>query len=607
MSRGRLRAWAVLLGLLLACTGRLPAVELFPLHELRPGLVGLGRTVFEGSRIEEFQVEILGVLDNVGPSQNLIIGRLTGGPLANTGVIAGMSGSPVYVGGRLVGAVAYGFPFSKETIAGITPIAEMLNATRPGAGPTTRAASARWPSALPAAAAGFDRDVLMAALRRPLLDVPWPGGAPEARPTSLRPLALPLAFSGFDPAAFEWARGLFAGLGFAPLQAGGAARLPVGALPDLEPGAPVGISLVEGDLDVSVTGTVTYVDGARIYAFGHPFYNLGPTQFPLRKAYVFSVFPSLYQSFKISAPGESIGTLDQDRLTAVAGNLGALPRLIPVGVRVDTSRGQQREFAFRMVDDELLTPALAYSALLSVLQGSERAFGSSSLRVEARLQLEDGRQVQVDDLFTREQPAAQAAALAVVPLAQVLANPWERPRVARLDVRVSSSEELRSATLERLWLEHGGPIKAGTSLSVALLLRSYRGQARVERVRLALPADAPPGEYSLVAGDAATFAALDQQDLRPGFAPRDLGQLLQALNRLRRNNRVYLRLRRPAAGAVVAGEPLPNLPPSVLSVLARAEGGPTTPQLSQATLWEHEITLDLALGGARSLAFTITR
>jgi hypothetical protein len=606
MSRGRTRA-RVVLGLLLAWTAPLAAVELFPLAELRPGLMGVGRTVFAGSRIEEFQVEILGVLDNVGPSQNLIIGRLTGGPLANTGVIAGMSGSPVYVGGRLVGAVAYGFPFSKETIAGITPIAEMLDAARPGAGASTRAASARWSLGPQPAQAAFDRDTLLAALRRPLLEVPFPGAASETRPSSLRPLELPLAFAGFEPGAFEWARGLFAGLGFAPVQAGGAARLPRAALPDLEPGSPVGISLVEGDLDVSVTGTVTYVDGARVYAFGHPFYNLGPTQFPLRKAYVFSVFPSLYQSFKISAPGESIGTLDQDRLTAVAGNLGALPRLIPVGVRVDTSRGQQREFAFRMVDDELLTPALAYSALLSVLQGSERAFGTSSLRVEARLQLEDGRQVRVDDLFTREQPAAQAAALAVVPLAQVMANPWERPRVARLDVRVSSSEELRSATLERLWLERGGPLKAGTSVPVALLLRGYRGQARVERVTLALPADAPPGQYSLVAGDAATFAALDQQDLRPGFAPRDLGQLLQALDRLRRNNRLYLRLRRPAAGAVVAGEPLPNLPPSVLSVLAGAEGGPTTPRLSQVTLWEHELALDLALSGARSLVFTVVR
>lgn len=606
MSRGRTRGWAVLLGLL-AWAGPAQTQAFFPLDQLRPGLKGVGRTVFEGSRIEEFQVEILGVLDNISPSQNLIIGRLTGGPLANTGVIAGMSGSPVYIEGRLVGAVAYGFPFSKETIAGITPITEMVNATRPGAGSTTRAASARWPTARDGAHASLDRDALMAALSRPLVDVPWPGAAPGLPTSSLRPLALPLTFAGFDPMAFEWARGLFAGLGFAPLQAGGSARLPGVALPKLEPGSPVGISLVEGDLDVSVTGTVTYVDGARVYAFGHPFYNLGPTQFPLRKAYVFSVFPSLYQSFKISAPGESIGTLDQDRVSAVAGILGALPRLIPVAVRVDTSRGQQRAFAFRMVDDELLTPALAYSALLSVLQGSERAFGTSSMRVEARLELEDGRQVRVEDLFTREQPAAQAAALAAAPLAQVLANPWERPRIARLDVRVSSSEELRSATLERLWVEHGAPLRAGSTLPVAVLLRSYRGEAHVERVTLMIPPDAPPGTYSLVAGDAATFAALDQQELRPGFVPRDFDQLVQALNRLRRNNRLYLRLMRPDAGAVVAGEPLPSLPPSVLSVLNAAQGAAATPRLNQVTLWEHELTLDAALSGARSLALTVVR
>jgi len=273
-----------------------PLVDTLPLDQIRPGMIGIGRTVFEGTRIEEFKVTVIGVLENVGPKQSMVIARLEGGPLEKTGVIAGMSGSPVYIDGKLVGAVAYGFPFSKETIAGITPISEMIDATRTG-GP--RAASARFPT--PFAASGgpkapLDRESLMAALKRPMPTIALSGGVPSSLiGQSLAPISVPLTFSGFDPATFEWARGIFSSMGFTPVMGtGGKGVLPAGGLPDLQPGGAVGISLIEGDMDLSATGTVTHIDNGRVYAFGHPFYNLGPTQFPMRKAYVYSVFPSLY-------------------------------------------------------------------------------------------------------------------------------------------------------------------------------------------------------------------------------------------------------------------------------------------------------------------------
>src|SRR5262245_23977236 len=193
------------------------ASEILPLDQVRPGMKGVGRTVFEGTRIDEFSVEIIGVLDNIGPKQNLILARLQGGPLANTGVIAGMSGSPVFVDGKLVGAVAYGFPFSKETIAGITPIGEMIEFTRTAAD-APRAASARFPRPAGVLQMPLDRSTLMSALQRPLRQVSLRGAAlregalpaPLAE-SAMRPLALPLLFSGFDAATFEWARDLFSG------------------------------------------------------------------------------------------------------------------------------------------------------------------------------------------------------------------------------------------------------------------------------------------------------------------------------------------------------------------------------------------------------------
>src|SRR5262245_52400920 len=318
------------LGAVLCAAGPAAAADgVLPLDQVKPGMKGVGRTVFEGSKPVDFDVEIIGVLENIGPKQSMILARLEGGPLEKTGVIAGMSGSPVYVDGKLVGAVAFGFPFSKETIAGITPFAEMVEFT---ALETPRAASTRFkPTMGPGGpAAPLDAASVAAALRRPLQSISldagaWragamPGGLPGA---SLTPLALPLVFSGFDPSTFEWAKGLFSSLGFTPVMGSGGHGSVPGPLPGLPAGGPIGISLVEGDLDLSVTGTITQIDGDKVYAFGHPFYNLGPTQFPMRKAYVYSVFPSLYQSWKISVPdGDSVGTIVQDRTTAVAGRLG---------------------------------------------------------------------------------------------------------------------------------------------------------------------------------------------------------------------------------------------------------------------------------------------
>ena len=617
VSRG-LAAGAIVLAAGLAYAAAAGAVETLPREQVRPGMVGVGRTVFAGSRIEEFRVEILGVLENTGPRQSLIIARLLGGPLEKTGVIAGMSGSPVFIEGKLVGAVSYGFPFSKETIAGITPIGEMIEATRPSDAP--RAASARFPSPLApgAASAGWprqplDRDALAAALRRPLPAVDlsaggWRGGAPTgALSGTLQPLALPLTFSGFDPAAFEWARGLFGGLGFAPVLGSGNAAPAGVALPALEPGSAVGISLIEGDLDVSVTGTVTLVDNDRVYAFGHPFYNLGPTQFPLRKAYVFSVFPSLYQSWKISAPGEVVGTVDQDRTTAVAGSLGPKPRMIPVEVKLHTSRGQERRFAFRVVDDELFTPVLAYAAMLSVLQGSERAFGTSTMHVAARVTLQDGREVRVEDLFTRDQPGVQAAQLVAAPLGYVMANGFEPLRVDKLAVDVASLETTQTGELQRAWLERDGPVHPGSTLALKVSVRTYRGDMRVESVPVPVPVNAPAGSYTLVVGDAAALNQLEQSEMRQTFVPRSAAQLLRALNTLRHGNRIYVRLMRAAAGAVVAGEALPALPPSMLAVLGSGAESATTLPLASAPLWDLDLPVDYAFSGSRALSFSVTR
>jgi hypothetical protein len=594
----------------LLAAGPAPAAEILPLSDVRPGMVGVGRTVFGGSRIDEFRVEVIGVLANAAPRRSIILARLAGGPLAETGVIAGMSGSPVFIGGRLVGAVAYGFPFSKETIAGLTPIQEMIETTQPAEGRLARARlGAPWGPRGPAAP--LDREALVAPLRRRASEVTVESEALRAAGlpapyggAALTPLALPLSFAGFDPAGFDWARRLFRGLGFLPVQ-GGAARAEIRPPAALEPGAAVAVSLIEGDLDLSASGTVTHVDGGRVYAFGHPFLNLGPTRFPMKTAHVYSVFPNLYQSWKIAAAGEAVGTIEQDRITAIAGRLGPAPRLIPVTVNLRTSRGQDRSFAFRIVDDELFSPVLTYLALGQVLQGNERAFGAASVRVEARVKASGGRIARVDDLFTAEEPGLQAAALVAAPVAHLMANDFEPLEIEAVEVDVSSRETRETASLERAWIDRTGRVLAGSTVPLRLRLRTYRGETRAETVPIAVPASLPPGHYTVLVADGAAVTALEQREMRQPFVPRDLDQLLKAINGLRKNNHLYVRLLRAADGAILAGEYLPSLPPSVLSVLTRSEEGRMVVPLRTATVWEVDLATDYAVSGTRVLSLTV--
>jgi hypothetical protein len=590
---------------LLALSAPARSTEVLPVSEVRPGMVGVGRTVFEGNRIEEFKAQILAVLPNVGPKQSIVLARLEGGPLEKAGVIAGMSGSPVFIDGKLVGAVAFGFPFAKETIAGITPIGEMVEATSGGS--PTRAASAR--ISLPFGPDGpplpLDRDTLLSAFPK-LTSALAPPPVLGTGEGPLAPLPLPMTLSGFSAGSFAWAKEVFTGLGFLPAVGGGASYTQ-GPLPDLAPGSAIGISLVEGDLDLSVTGTVTDVDKDRVYAFGHPFYNLGPTQFPMKKAYVYSVFPSLYQSFKISTPGDAVGTMDQDRHTAVSGLIGKTPELIPVDVTLDTSRGQKRHFSFRIVDDELLSPLLSYVSLLSILQANERTFGTASVRLDAKLSLATGQTVQVEDLFSQDQPSQQAATLVAAPLAYLLANDFQRVRVSRIDVTLSSFETAHRATLERAWVDAPDKLHPGSRASLRLLLRTYRGERFEEDLPVSIPGSAAPGSYSLLVSDGPTLSTIEQRELRQPFVPKNLDQIIRAINGLRRADRIYVRLLRREDGAVVQGELLQSLPPSVLSVLRTGDQGGAIVPLGSTNVWELDLPTAYAFSGSRTLPLTIER
>jgi hypothetical protein len=592
---------------------RLPAsTALMPIDEVRPGMDGIGRTIFEGTELQDFKVHIIGVLKNVqAPQRNLILARLEGGPLADTGVIAGMSGSPVYIEGRLVGAVSYSIgSFSKEPIAGITPIGEMIDATAPGA--SRRAipqAAARIPLPItPEGLASAIRNAytqVAAFADRPadVHAVGMPVAAGAQIGALLRPIATPLVLSGFDTRTADLVSSMFGNAGFTPMLGGGAGAADTDTPGPLRPGDPVGVQLLSGDGEMGATGTVTHIDGHRVYAFGHPFFNVGPAQFPMTRAHVYTTLPSLQSSFKIATMGDVIGSIQEDRATAIAGTLGSGPKLIPIRVTLTSARGAAHTFNFKVVDDQLFTPLLAYVSLFNTLGSYERQFGAATFSVKGTAQFADHASLDFDDIFTGDGPIAGASAYVAGPLTMLLANDLERVDLKSLDLNITASEDSRSATIERVWIDEVRP-RAGQTVPLKVLTRNYRGAETISTIPIDIPSNAS-GQLTVLVTDGKQLNQLEAHELRRELEPQSVAQMIRVLNEIHRNNRIYVRLLTGSPGAVINGEAMTSLPPSVLAVLdGDRSSGDFTP-IRSAAIGEWELPMTSAVSGTRALTIDV--
>jgi hypothetical protein len=606
------RLAAVLLAWSLVALHAPAASRYMPLSEITPGMVGIGRTVFLGTTIEEFKAHILGVLtSNVGPQRDLILARLEGGPLAKTGVIAGMSGSPVYIDGRLIGAVSYSLgAFPTEAIAGITPIGEMMQATIPPPAST----AVRRPFA--PIAIGADASELVRAFQEA---VAAPGAfgpsvspslrldsrtSVEALGTALRPIAVPLSIGGLDLAVAEPALRVLRQAGFVATPGG---RMPLDQqaadAPPLRPGDPIGVSLISGDLEFGATGTVTEVADGRVYAFGHPLYNVGPARYAMTRAYVHAVLPSLSSSMKIASMGAVIGTIQQDRSTAVAGMLGPGPDLLALTVSLQRDGGTARTFRFNVVDDPLLTPLLVYTALANIFSSHEKDFGPSTYAIRGRVAVASHGAVEIDDVFAGDQPGFIAAGAVANPIGALLTNDRERVRISTVDLEIASSERLRMATIERVWID-AADVRRGATVPLKILLKTWRGEDLVQTVPVEIPRSAD-GPLTLIVADGARLTQYEQSVGRVFSTPGSVDQMVKVLNQARRSNRLYVRLVSRDMGAVVNGESMPALPSSVLAVMQGDRAGGSTPSMQTATMGSWDIPLGQAVMGMRTLSITL--
>ena len=591
--------------------------ETMPITEIRPGMVGVGRTVFEGAELAEFTVHILGVLRNIqGAKRDLILARLEGGPLARTGVAAGMSGSPVYVDGRLIGAVGYSIgSFPTEALAGITPIDEMKDAaSMPAARRSGEVARIELPITPETMAASlrkaFTRLAPFAARPTDVQAFGLPAAEGAQLATMLRPIATPLLMTGFEPATVDLLSGLFKDAGFVPMAGGAGGRASAAELSalsgPLREGDAIGVSLVNGDIEMGATGTITHIDGDRVYAFGHPFFNLGPSEMPMTRAYVYAMLPSLMSSFKITTMGDVIGTMKQDRATAIAGTLGAAPATVPMTVTLRSARGGEttsRTFNFNVATDPTFTPIISYITLFNTLAGYERGFGTATFALKGSAKVKGHPNVSFEDIFAGEAPALAAATSIGGPLTLLLNNDREKLTLESLDFTIEASEWPRTATIERVWLDELRP-RAGQTVPLKVLTRSYRGAEKISTVDVAIPANVS-GPVSIHVTDGRQLNAIEQREMRRSFQPQSVAQMIRVLNETRRNNRIYVRLLTGAPGAVVNGEALTSLPPSVLAVLEADRNGGSFSPIRSAAVGEYEIPMDDAVVGSRTLTIDV--
>jgi len=596
-------------------------MRFMPIDEVRPGMKGYGKTVFQGTKIEQFDVELLGVLKNFAPKQDMILARLSGGPLAKTGVIAGMSGSPVYIDGKLIGAVAFSFPYATEPIAGIQPIQQMLDLLdQKNAPPVQRIARAAEPGTggvlLSESPTAFiysqfqklSEGTPLAQLLLPqsLLSASPFGTTPSA--SSLTRIQTPLFVSGATPAALQQFASLFSAFGFSPVQGGGggSAQNLASTPSKVEPGSSINVELIRGDISWSANGTVTHVDGNKVYAFGHPNLTAGPTDVPMSAGYVISLLPNLQNSFKLAVPMDVVGAFQQDRSTGIAGTIGSTSRMIPVNLTMHSSLNTVTKYKFEVAADRFLTPPLMNFIVFNAITASERALGEMTLYVSGQIHLKDQDPVNIGNVFSSDMNGpAMASIAAVSPLQYLLMAGYDGVVINDINLDITSMDRKTNAQLERISVAKS-EVAPGETVLLTANLRTTSGDTVIEQYPVQIPAGLPAGPVQLVVGDGTTVTTIDIRR-GPSGVPAGLKQVINELNKLRKNDRLYIKVVSFAPGVVIGGEEFPSLPPSMAALIntdrasSRSVSG-----LPNSTVREYELPQSkYVIQGQRSLNLTV--
>jgi len=568
--------------------------QILPVDQIQAGMKGVAYTVFEGTKPEPMDLEVLGVLKNAnGPKSDLILVRLKGKKPEYTGVVAGMSGSPVYIDGKLVGALSYRIgQFSKEPIAGVTPIAQMLEINE-------------LDKTMPAEAYVGNGAAKNQASKTSV------GAEPEQALNTyanlLTPIEAPLVFSGFSEDSLRRFSPQFASAGVMPVLGAGSASNEKQPEP-IEPGSSVSAILVRGDMDIAATCTVTYYDADRLLACGHPLMQFGQVQMPMTKSRVVATLPSPMNAFKIINTTEAIGSFVQDRKTGILGRFNQTPRMVPVTLTI-RSGAKQKEFHYEVLNNSKLTPVAMMATFYNALQGVNEYGEETTYRLNGHIAVAGFPDVSLQNMFApldAGSPTAYAVALSLGDrFSRVFENPTSTPDIKSVDLDVELVNDRRWLRLEtaRTDVTEARP---GDDITIETVLRPYRGERIVRQIPIKIPTSTPKGSLRILVSDGDTLDRMRRTSSNVFGRKMDLGTTIALLNKEHANHRLYVSMLEANPQAMVEDKVMPTLPLSVMNVMDGMRGTQDMIVTGESAVNESSTPFDYVVTGSQVITVNVT-
>ncbi|MCP4218158.1 MAG: hypothetical protein GY765_26210 [bacterium] len=572
---------------------RLPN-DIMKLSDVKKGMVGEGRTIFKGTKIETFKFRVLGVLENFSPGKNLIIVEVEDCPeLTEAGIIQGMSGSPAYIDGKMIGAIAYGFPYARRPIGGVTPIEEILdtdNFNRSNA--TIDISNIK---------VDFQKENVQSIGQ--LLKKELSARLNFTPHASLAPIKLMGLHKGMAPQVLNALSPFFTTSG--TISSGSARRdtdlrdkrklTGNSKMFTMEPADVAVVPLIRGDFEYSVSGTVTYVRDNKVYHFGHPFFNLGAVEFPLHKAEVITVVPSFQSSFKMVATGNMVGTVIQDRFSSMQAELGRKPYMIPMKIFLEN---KNRSFNVELAQHPMLTPLLTNYALANVFISQYKEVGFASLRVKGKIFIKKKKNIIIDDLYSGTVAVQELGGLLMAANFFLMNNPDKHVKIQKLDFEISGSEKKRSARIENVIINKTA-FYPGELIDIGIHLKSERSSTRTESIQIKAPNLKAGSGFYLLVGDKNAIVGFENRNTKIEYFPSKLSDLIRAINNLRKNNRIYLKLMTPTDGVFIKGHEYSNLPGSMRNMYVFNTKSKAQSKIKFSTITEYQLPVPAVVKGSK--------
>ncbi|MCK4836298.1 MAG: hypothetical protein KAT17_06660 [Candidatus Aminicenantes bacterium] len=561
------------------------STEIMKLSDIKPGMKGIGKTIFKGSKIETFTFKVLGFLEKFVPDKDLIWVELESPAFEGSGVVAGMSGSPLYIDGKIIGAVSYGFRFSKKPLAGVTPIEDIIK--------TSEYNNQTFTIDISNFQIDFGKQNVNAISK--IIQAELINRSNFSPVKDIIPIKLISSYKGIDQSALGLLKPIFTPMGSLKISS---QIKDEGVKPDffkISSADAATIPLIKGDFEYKVSGTVTHVDGNKVYLFGHPFFNLGLVNFPLHRGEVVAVVPSYQSSFRLTSSRQMVGTVVQDRFSAVQAELGRSPYMIPLKVFL---KNRNRKFEIEMVSHPLLTPVLSSISLTNIFMSEYQQYGFNSIKVNGKIFIENERNVIISDIFSGSSSFAEFSNL-ILAINFFLMNNKEKPiKIQKMDFEITGAETIRRTNIENVIINKN-IYSPGEIIDIRLFLGNERGNYIKEQVKIKAPNLKPGSIFFLMVADKNELLKFDSKNIKTNYFPTKLNSLIRAINNLRKNNRIYFKITVPAQGLFIQGYEYSNLPLSLRHVFMFNSTSMGQSEIKYSTLMEYQMEIPAVVSGLK--------